>query len=255
MDDERLAHDLADRHARVERRVRVLEHHLDLAAQSLELVPMRSGKVAAVERHRTARRRLEPHQRAPQRRFSAARFSDETERALRLDREAHPVDRPDRTDRATPDAAAYRVVLADVVCDEKRCRDPRVHAVSRSIVEAVSGKWHATGWSPSGGRRGSTSRQRCAEPGSSCRWCVQRAAKRQPRGGASSDGTVPSIVASALLRARPGRGRLASRPCVYGCRGRSNTSTTLPRSTTLPAYITATVSHIAAISPMPGVMK
>jgi hypothetical protein len=62
VDLERLADDVADRHARVERGVRVLQHDLDLPAQRLEVLPAPAEHVLAVEPHRARRRRLQPHQ-------------------------------------------------------------------------------------------------------------------------------------------------------------------------------------------------
>src|SRR5690606_39958804 len=58
VDRERLAHDLADGHARVERRVRVLEHHLHVAAQLLAARAGQPAHVLAVDEHLAAGRRL-----------------------------------------------------------------------------------------------------------------------------------------------------------------------------------------------------
>ena len=54
VDHERLADDRADRLARVQRRVRVLEDHLHLAAQRLELCAVRVRDLLAVEADRAA---------------------------------------------------------------------------------------------------------------------------------------------------------------------------------------------------------
>ena len=53
VDHERLGDDLADGHARVQARIRVLEDDLDVAAERLELRPLRAQHVAAVERDST----------------------------------------------------------------------------------------------------------------------------------------------------------------------------------------------------------
>ena len=50
-------------------------------------------------------------------------------------------------------------------------------------------------------------------------------------------------------------GLLARSACVYGWAGRSNISSTEPDSTTRPAYITDTLSHISATTPRLWVMK
>ncbi len=46
---QRLADDLADRHARIERRIGVLEDRLDLAADRLHVSALAAGEVAAFE--------------------------------------------------------------------------------------------------------------------------------------------------------------------------------------------------------------
>ena len=65
-----------------------------------------------------------------------------------------------------------------------------------------------------------------------------------PTAGSTGDGTSP--VSTIRLRWRStfgfGTGTADSRACVYGCAGRSYTSSRLPISTILPRYITATRS-------------
>ena len=43
-------------------------------------------------------------------------------------------------------------------------------------------------------------------------------------------------------------GNAPTRPCVYGCFGSVNTSTVLPSSMILPAYMIAIRSHVSAIT-------
>src|SRR6185295_20378437 len=73
---QRLLHQFAHAHARIERLVRVLEHHLHLA-------PQRAGADAveglALEAQLAGARLLEPEQRPRERRLAAARFADDTE--------------------------------------------------------------------------------------------------------------------------------------------------------------------------------
>ena len=77
---QRLADDLADPLARVERGVGVLEDHLHLAPQRPHLAPREPGDLTALEADR-ARARLEQLQdRAARRRLAAARLADQAER-------------------------------------------------------------------------------------------------------------------------------------------------------------------------------
>src|SRR5262249_26296922 len=75
VDAQRLGHDLPDRHSRVERRVRILEHRLDLAAQVPERRALLGRQLLALEADRAGRRRLELQDRAAERRLAAARLA------------------------------------------------------------------------------------------------------------------------------------------------------------------------------------
>jgi hypothetical protein len=65
----------------------------------------------------------------------------------------------------------------------------------------------------------------------------QRGWKRQPVGGRARSGTLPSIetrIGLGVARSRTP----ASRPWVYGCRGRAKSSSTGASSAMRPAYMT-----------------
>jgi len=77
---------------------------------------------------------------------------------------------------------------------------------------------------------------------------TQRGWKRQPGGTRPGGGRVPSIT-SRRARSSSMRGMLPRRPSVYGCCGSSKIAATGARSTTRPAYITATSSAMPATTP------
>ena len=132
VDERALADDLADRHARVEARVRILEDHLQVAADGLHLAfdgstdflpALRSSAVGtskidlAVERHAPGRRRQEPEDDLAERRLAAAGLPDEAERLAAADVEGHAVDGADRADRRRAEQAALDVEVLDDVLD------------------------------------------------------------------------------------------------------------------------------------------
>ena len=87
VDHERLGDRRADRHPRVERRVRVLEDHLHVAAHRAQLALRQPRDVGAVERDRAGARLEQAQDRAAERRLAAARFADEAERLAAPDLE------------------------------------------------------------------------------------------------------------------------------------------------------------------------
>ena len=115
VDAERLADDVADRHARVERRVRVLEDDLHLPAHLAHLAPTEVRDVAPVEDD-LARRRLDQlDQRAREGRLAAAGLADEPERLARAQCQVDAVDGVDLADRALEDAGPDREVLDELL--------------------------------------------------------------------------------------------------------------------------------------------
>ena len=114
MDAQRLADDLADAHARVERGVGVLENDLHLAAHFAQRRRRQRGKLLAPERDRSRSGLDQMHHTPAQRCLAAAGFADEPERLTRLDRERHTVDRLDISAGATEQTVPHRVVLFQV---------------------------------------------------------------------------------------------------------------------------------------------
>jgi hypothetical protein len=100
VDGERLAHDLAYGHPRVQRAVGVLEDDLDAPAHRPERRRRERGELLPLEAHRPAGRPLELENAAPCRGFAAAGLAHEPERLAAPDREADAVDRPHQSDLA-----------------------------------------------------------------------------------------------------------------------------------------------------------
>ena len=61
MDDHGLGNNLADRHTRIERCIRILEDELHVAAHILELGLVHLGDIFALKVHLAGRRRVEVH--------------------------------------------------------------------------------------------------------------------------------------------------------------------------------------------------
>src|SRR5258708_39663688 len=102
---ERLTDDVSDRHARVQRRVRVLEDHLHPAAHLAHLLAAELRVLDAVELHLAGGRLVELEDRAAGRGLTAAGLADEAERLALLDEEVDPVDGARSADRALDDDA------------------------------------------------------------------------------------------------------------------------------------------------------
>jgi hypothetical protein len=92
VDRERLADDRADRLARVQRRVRVLEDHLRVAAELDQLLRLDVGDLLALELDRAAGRIEQAQQQAAGGRLAAARLAHQAERLAALDVEGDAVD-------------------------------------------------------------------------------------------------------------------------------------------------------------------
>src|SRR6266849_3011098 len=103
MDLERFADDAADGHARIERRVRILEDHLHAATHLAHVLAAEPRELDAVELHLAGGRLVELEDRAAGRRLSAPRLADESERLAFLDEEIDPVDGAHGADLALED--------------------------------------------------------------------------------------------------------------------------------------------------------
>ncbi len=86
------------RHARVERRVRVLENHLEIPARVAQGGAFQSGEVAPAEHDLPGGRRDQLEDRAPERGFAAAGFADQAEHLAFAQGQVDAVHRLDRAD-------------------------------------------------------------------------------------------------------------------------------------------------------------
>ena len=224
--DERLRDDVADGHARVERRVRVLEDDLQLAPHLAHLLAAERRQLAPVEADRAAGRLEQPQDAVAGRGLARAGLADEAERLALPDLEADPVDGADVVDGAVDEEARLdREVLLKVGDLEER-RAVRAHpvtpAASREPARSLVGCADRTqcpgrSWRSSGGVVAQVSL-----------WLAygQRGANRHAGGGAIRSGGRPGIAVR-----RPPRmpspsicGSAPSRASVYGCSGRSKRS-------------------------------
>ena len=108
----RLADDVANRHAGVERRVGVLEDHLHLAPHLAQLLALQLAQVLAIEEHLAAGGAIELQDGAAGGRLAAARFADQAQGLAALDRKVQPVN------------GAYG---AHLTLDDDAFRDREVH--------------------------------------------------------------------------------------------------------------------------------
>jgi hypothetical protein len=123
VDAQPLADTVADRRARVQARVRVLEDDLDAPPVGLQRATAQRGHILPVEPDGPRGRFDEPQQQPPDRGLAAARLPDEAERLTALDVEAHTVDRLDDRHGPLQHAAPDREMLDEVAdLDERRAR-------------------------------------------------------------------------------------------------------------------------------------
>ncbi len=107
-----LPDDVADRHPRVQRGVRVLEHHLDVAAYGSQRAAGQLRDVLAPVADHAPGGRLQVHQHLGDGRLAAAGLPHDAERLAGRQVEVHPVDGLDRPDLLLEeDAPGQRVVL------------------------------------------------------------------------------------------------------------------------------------------------
>src|SRR5262249_40480927 len=111
--EQRLADDLLHGHARIERAERVLEHGLHMAPARLRAARIEGRDVRLLEQDLARRRLLQLQQAAADRRFPAARFTDQAEGLAAANGKTDSVDRLDLRDRAVEqDPALDRKILA-----------------------------------------------------------------------------------------------------------------------------------------------
>ena len=128
----RAEHDgLLDRQARVERGVRVLEHHLHLPAQRAQPRRVVGPHEGPVERDAPRVGPDEMHEQARGRRLAAAGLAHDPEHLAGADGEVDVVDRLHPRHRAVEDAAPHREVLAQAPDVEQRGRQGRRRRAAR----------------------------------------------------------------------------------------------------------------------------
>src|SRR5882757_2386203 len=93
MQAQRLVEHLANAHARIERGVGILEHHLDAPVDPRQETRRERQDRLAVDHHVAAARLDQPHDAARDRRFSRAALTHQGQRLAGGEVEAHPVDR------------------------------------------------------------------------------------------------------------------------------------------------------------------
>ena len=184
MQRDRLGDDVGDRHARIERRVRVLKHELRLAAEGARLRVVEREHVLTVEAHAARGRLDQPQHEAADGRLAGAGLADQRQRLAGLDREAHAVDRVHMRGRAAEHGTAR-----DEVLHQPFGFDQRGHATSCSS----GARRQRDQRPPRSTTGGGAARQSSSTNG-------QRAAKRHPIGGSVMSGSTPSIAASFSAR-------------------------------------------------------
>ena len=233
---QRLLHELAHAHARVERLVWILEHHLHLAPQRAHTAAI-EGR--ALEAQLAAARLLEPEQRARQRRLAAAGIADDAEHLVLAPLE---VDAVERVHACARGGGTY--LERARLCE--RCEHRRAEQSSSQAPTASAGGREEAGRLVFVADRAephlAASRPRAR--GDNAGGSGSRMADRRDRAA------NPGWRAAASARCRPAGMRRAA----AGCRGAAARPKTCggPLSTILPAYITATRSQVSAITPGRG---
>ena len=192
---QRLADALADRHLRIERRVRVLEDDLHVALRVAQRRAVEPVEVRAEKIDLAGGRAHDAERRVAGGRLAAAAFADQREGLAGLDREAHAVDRLHGAGRPPEHAAADREVHLQVGDLEQRLAHRASSSARRSTCQQAA---------------------RCAlrRPAASARRLDaadvvgERAARVEAAAGCGQErrsGTAPSIVLSCARRSRVDR--------------------------------------------------
>src|SRR3954467_5339692 len=246
---QRLPDDSADAVSRVQRRKRILEHHLHAPADGPHLLLAQLGDVAPLEEDLPAGRLVQAQARAGDRGLAAAGLADEADRLAALDRQRDVVHGTDVADVAIQHEPALdrEPDLQVLDLDERPASVRAAHAVAAVLVRSHSstatGLKHATWWPGSiSVSRGTSRRERSISN-------RQRGWNGHASGGCSMFGGDPSIGWRRVRRAASSRGTLWRRPSVYGWRGDRNNCSAEAVSMNIPAYITLTRSHMPATTP------
>ena len=119
--EQALADDVADRHSRIQRSIRVLEDQLHAAAHELEVLSLERQDVLTVHRHGPGGGPLEPQDGPAEGRLAATGLAHHAERLAAIDAQRDIVYRVDVADMAAEDATPDRVVGPQVVDLEQGC--------------------------------------------------------------------------------------------------------------------------------------
>ena len=245
----RLADDLARVHARIERRIRILEDHLQAAPARAHRGAIESRDVLAFQRDRAARGLDQAQDRLSGRRLPAAALADEAQRFARGEVERHAVHGLHRADLAPEEPAAHRVVLDQRVDFEHGLAPARSRAQRTRPSPATRRRSSRRRNGPAPLRPPAEMRRGIARShtGSAARTCSLppcRSATARRRESPSGDAARTDSSG-----ARLSRGIDVINPRVYGWRGRANSAFTDASSTLRPAYITTTRCAVSAITP------
>ena len=200
------------RHARVERRIRVLEDNLHArGARALSRLPvvveMSSPSKAIVAAVGSSSRTSS----AAERGLAAAAFADETQRL------AGANDEVDAVDRLYATCARARTTACNGEVPRQRPRDSsRMSAGSRSVTQLLLREQPATNLAPGDSRSAAAVRPRGSARARARTARLQTAARGQRQRGRAH---CPGSCEAAVRSLRPVAGIEASRPCVYGCSG------------------------------------
>ena len=242
---QRLGDDVADRHARIERGIRVLEDHLHAAAQRA-----------------AARASLQSTTSLPSKRTRAggAARADEISRRPSVDLpQPDSPTRPSVSPRATVRARRRR---RRAPCRPGRCRAARrrtgklLGQAARRRAASVMPRLQRTDARRARGSAPTATSGGVARRGRRRRRSGQRGAKRQPAGivaGAGDRARDRRRAASPATSAS--RGIAAQQAARVGMRGARRIASTGAVSTTRPAYMTTTRSAISATTPRSCVMN
>ena len=206
---ERRADDLADPLARVQRRERVLEDHLHLAPDGLELRAAGLRDVGAAEADRAAGRVEQAHERARQRRLAAARLADEAERLALAQVQRDVVDGVHVGDRAVEQQPLLdREVLLEVVGGEQDLR--RRRGRRRAVAAAAAARGAALISSPRRPRGRSGRRSGAASP------CARARSRSGPRGPSRRTRARAARAWRGRRRGRAGSAGGSGSPAAHG---------------------------------------
>src|SRR5262249_8101326 len=141
VDREPFANDRSDRHARIQRRERILENHLDPSAELPHLARAQLGELDAVELDRSGRRLDQAKNHAACRGLAATGFADEAERLTGHHVERDVLHGADDAVLASEHSALDRKMLDEITNREQRLRLSRNGHAPAAFT--TNGSW---GW-------------------------------------------------------------------------------------------------------------